>query len=76
MQEETQLEDAMRSAFNNLSSYCWESLLVDDEQSKIISMQEDCSDHIPQNSLSGVFVGHSSDSDISNNNKQNVYYVP
>ena len=44
--QETELEEAIHGAFDNLSSYDWKYLLGDDEQSKTVSMQ---------NSLIGVF---------------------
>ncbi|KAJ0245289.1 NAC domain-containing protein [Hirschfeldia incana] len=45
-QQETEFEEAIQGAFDNLSSYDWKYLLDDDEQSKTVSMQ---------NSLTGVF---------------------
>ncbi|XP_010474630.1 PREDICTED: NAC domain-containing protein 4-like [Camelina sativa] len=62
VQPETQLEDAVRRAINSISTDDWNSLFNDDdEQSKIVSVQEDCSDYRPPKPLTGVFDDHSSD---------------
>ncbi|CAG7908854.1 unnamed protein product [Brassica rapa] len=38
--QETELEEAIHGAFDNLSSYDWKYLLDDDEQSKTVAMQK------------------------------------
>lgn len=52
--------DALDSAFHNILSDDFKVLLDDDEQSKIVSMQDDRNNYRPQKPLTG-FIDHSSD---------------
>ncbi|KAF8116636.1 hypothetical protein N665_0015s0013 [Sinapis alba] len=69
LEEETQLEDAIRRAIDNLSTDDWNSLLnnnddveeEEEEQENIMLMQEDRNDYRPKMSLTSVFICHSDD---------------
>ncbi|XP_013639076.1 PREDICTED: NAC domain-containing protein 5-like [Brassica oleracea var. oleracea] len=73
LEEETQIDDAIRRVINNLSPHDFNCLLNNDnadeeeEQETIMLTQEDRNDHKPKKSLTGIFTGHSdddSDSDL------------
>ncbi|XP_010480830.1 PREDICTED: NAC domain-containing protein 4-like [Camelina sativa] len=73
VQQETQLQDAVRRAINNISTDDWNSLFnADDDHSKIVSVQEDCSDYRPPKPLTGVFDDHSSDDNDTDSDSDSI----
>ncbi|KAL1220316.1 NAC domain-containing protein 5 [Cardamine amara subsp. amara] len=58
--------------FANIASDRFKSVLDDDEQSKIVTMDENRSNHIPQKALTGVFSGYSSDGSDSGSISQSA----